>query len=73
MVWEPVVQSHTGRRLNALLLAYENARIVSLRRNDTTNRVEESFDEEDRAGINMDIVDGIKPYRSFRWSGSGSY
>lgn len=65
MVWEPVVQLHTGRRLDALLLAYENLRFVSQQRINATNPLEESTDEEDEDGIDMDVVDGIRPYRHF--------
>jgi hypothetical protein len=60
MVWEPVVQLHTGRRLTALILAYEHARFVSLQRNNAT-----TLDDEDESVINMDVVDGISPYRYF--------
>jgi hypothetical protein len=60
MVWEPVVQLHTGRRLNALLLAYEHSRLVALQTNNAT-----TLDEESTFAINMDVVDGISPYRYF--------
>ncbi len=62
MVWEPVVKLHTGRRLNSLLLAYENLRLVSRQRNTARFPIEESTDE-DQVGFIMDVVDGIRPYR----------